>query len=64
MQGGAVRHLQEGNLARLRKVSIELMEPDGKILGTIKNVNFLEKQMRKWKRTPLVSLLLAKSWEE
>ena len=44
MQGEAVRHLQEGNLARLRNVTIELMEPDGKILGTIKNVNFLEKQ--------------------
>ena len=44
MQGEAVRHLQEGNLARLRNVTIELMEPDGKILGTIKNVNFLKKQ--------------------
>ena len=44
MKGEAVRHLQEGNLARLRNVTIELMEPDGKILGTIKNVNFLEKQ--------------------
>ena len=44
MWGEAVRHLQEGNLARLRNVTIELMEPDGKILGTIKNVNFLEKQ--------------------
>ena len=47
MQGEAVRHLQEGNLARLRNVTIELMEPDGKILGTIKNVNFLEKQNEK-----------------
>ena len=44
MQGEAVRYLQEGNLARLRNVTIELMEPDGKILGTIRNVNFLEKQ--------------------
>ena len=44
MQGEAARYLQEGNLARLRNVTIELMEPDGKILGTIKNVNFLEKQ--------------------
>ena len=35
MQGEAVRHLQEGNLARLRNVTIELLEPDGKILGTI-----------------------------
>ena len=43
MQGEAVRHLQEGNLARLRNVTIELMEPDGKILGSIKDVNFLEK---------------------
>ena len=47
MQGLAVRHLQEGNLARLRNVTIELMEPDGKILGTIKNVNFLKKQNEK-----------------
>ena len=47
MQGEAVRHLQEGNLARLRNITIELMEPDGRILGTIKNVNFLEKQNKK-----------------
>ena len=47
MQGEGVRHLQEGNLARLRNVTIELMEPDGKILGTITNVNFLEKQNEK-----------------
>ena len=47
MQGEAVRHLQEGNLARLRNVTIELMEPDGKILGTIKDVNFLKKQNEK-----------------
>ena len=47
MQGEAVRHQQEGNLARLRNVTIELMEPDGKILGTIKDVNFLEKQNEK-----------------
>ena len=44
MQAEVVRHFQEGNLTRLRNVTIELMEPDGKILGTIKNVNFLEKQ--------------------
>ena len=47
MHGEAVRYLQEGNLARLRNVTIELMEPDGKILGTIKNVNFLKKQNEK-----------------
>ena len=47
MQGEAVRPLQEGNLARLRNVTIELMELDGKILGTIKDVNFLEKQNEK-----------------
>ena len=47
MQGKAVRHLQEGNLVRLRNVTIELMEPGGKILGTIKDVNFLEKQNEK-----------------
>ena len=40
MQGEAVRHLQEGNLARLRNVTIEPMEPDGKILGTIKKCKF------------------------
>ena len=47
MQGEAVRYLQKGNLARLRNITIKLMEPDGKILGTIKNVNFLEKQNEK-----------------
>ena len=62
VQGEAVRHLQEGNLTRLRKVTIELMEPDGKILGTIKNVNFLEKQNEKIEentiRTPTISEIL------
>ena len=47
MQCEAVRHLQEGNLARLRNVTIEPMEPDGKILGTIKSVNFLKKHNEK-----------------
>ena len=47
MQGEAVRHLQKGNLAKLRNVTIELTKPDGKILGTIKNVNFLETQNEK-----------------
>ena len=47
MQGEAVRHPQEGNLARLRNVTIELMELDLKVLGTIKDVNFLEKQNEK-----------------
>ena len=47
MQGEAVKHLQEENLAKLRNVTIELMEPDGKVLGTIKNVNFLEESVEK-----------------
>ena len=34
MQGEAVKHLQEGNLAKLRNVTIELMQPDGKALGS------------------------------
>ena len=34
-------------MARLRNVTIELMDPDGKILGTIKDVNFLKKQNEK-----------------
>ena len=42
MQGEAVKHLQEGNLAKLKNITIELMKLDGKILGTIENVNFFE----------------------
>ena len=38
MQGEAIKHLQEGSLAKLSYITIELMEPDGKVLGTIKNV--------------------------
>ena len=44
MQGEAVKHLQEGNLAKLRNVTIDLMELEGKVLGTIKNVNFLKRK--------------------
>ena len=57
MQGEAVKHLQEGNLARLRNVMIELMEPDGKVLGTIENVNFLEESIEKVKERTIGELL-------
>ena len=42
MQGEADKHLQEGNLAKLENVRIELMKSDGEVLGTIENLNFLE----------------------
>ena len=42
MQGEAVKHMQEGDLTKLKNVTIELMKPDGKVLGTIENVNFFE----------------------
>ena len=43
MQGKAVKHLWEGNLARLQQVTIELLEPGmGKVMGSIPNVNFVE----------------------
>ena len=45
MQGEAVKHLQEGNLAKLKNVTIELRKLDGKVLGTIENVNFLEEML-------------------
>ena len=57
MQGEAVKHLQEGNLAKLRNVMIELMEPDGKVLGTIENVNFLEESAEKVKEPTIGELL-------
>ena len=43
MQGNAIKHLQEGNLARLQQVTIELLEPEtGRVVGSIPNVNFVE----------------------
>ena len=40
MQGKAIKHLQEGNLARLQRVTIELLEPEtGRVMGSIPNVN-------------------------
>ena len=43
MQGNAIKHLQEGNLAKLQQVTIELLEPGmGKVMGSIPDVNFIE----------------------
>ena len=40
MQGNAIKHLQEGNLAKLQQVTIELLEPGmGRIMGSIPNVD-------------------------
>ena len=57
MQGEAVKHLQEGNLAKLSNVTIELMEPDGKVQGTIENVNILEGSTQKVKEPTIVEML-------
>ena len=54
MQGEAVKHLQEGNLAKLRNIMIELMEPDRKVL---ENVNFLEVSAEKVKEPTIGELL-------
>ena len=48
MQGNTIMHLQEGNLARLQQVTIELLDPGtGRVVGSIPDVNFVEgmKQM-------------------
>ena len=43
MQGNAIKHLQEGNLPRLRNITIELLEPGtGRVMGSIPDVNFIE----------------------
>ena len=42
MQENAIKHLQEGNLAKLQQVTIELLEPGmGRVMGSIPNVNFV-----------------------
>ena len=42
MQGNAIKHLQEGNLAKLQQVTIELLEPGmGRVVGSIPVVNFV-----------------------
>ena len=42
IKGGTVQHISEGNLSKLRKVTIELIQPDGELIGKIENVNFLD----------------------
>ena len=42
MKGNAVKHIQEGNTARLKQVTIELLQPNGEIIGKIDNMNFLD----------------------
>ena len=43
VQGDAVQHLQEGNLAKLPQVTIELIEQGtGKIMGSIPDVNLVK----------------------
>ena len=40
IQGNAIKHFQEGNLPRLRNVTIELLEPGtGRVMGSIPDVN-------------------------
>ena len=42
MQGNAIKHLQEGNLAKLQQVTIELLEPGmGRVMGSVPDVNFI-----------------------
>ena len=57
MQDEAVKHLQEGNLAKLKNVTIELIKPGGKVLGTIENVNFLEEGIEKVKEPTIGEML-------
>ena len=41
MQENAIKHLHEGNMAKLQSVTIELLEPEmGRIMGSILDVNF------------------------
>ena len=43
MQGNAIKHLQEGNLAKLQQVTIELLKPEtGRVMGSIPDVNFVD----------------------
>ena len=43
MQWEAVKHLKEGNLAKLNRVTIELPEPNmGRVMGVIPDVNFID----------------------
>ena len=43
MQRNTIKHLQEGNLARLQQVAIELLELEtGRVMGSIPDVNFVE----------------------
>ena len=43
MQGGTVKHLSEGNMGEMKQVMIELIQPDGKLIDKIENVNFLNR---------------------
>ena len=43
MQGGTVKHLNEGNMEEMKKVTIELIQPDGKLIDKIENVDFLDR---------------------
>ena len=43
MQGGTVKHLSEGNMGEMKKVTIELIQPDGKLIDKIENVKFLNR---------------------
>ena len=43
MQGGTVKHLSEGNMEEMKKVMIKLIQPDGKLIDNIENVNILDR---------------------
>ena len=57
MQGEAVKHLQERNLAKLKNITIELMKLDGRVLRTIENVNLLEEGIEKVKEPTIGEML-------
>ena len=42
MQGETVKHLSEGNMGEMKKVMIDLIQPDGKLIDKIENVSFLD----------------------
>ena len=43
MKGNAIKHLQEGNMAKLQQVTIELLEPGmDRVMGSIPDVNFVD----------------------
>ena len=42
MQGETVKHLSRVHMGKMKQVTIELIQPDGKLIDKIKRVNFLD----------------------